>query len=308
MGIDNTGYGEDTTYGNDGGRSNATTRGPRWGQRRPRTKGNNASATPATTSAAQCWQWRQRNAGETPAQCRQTPALYQPDLWGLTWQQHRCNAGNKDSLMLAMTPMWCRQGHQRNTKKREIRKKKKKRHRCLGQTVEGQIAVGWRRVQQQGHGQQQWAWQQCLTGNVLRLHHDWPEASLWCWRQCGYAKGNNASGTGAKMPMQWGQQCRRYAGNNDGAMLAMTPAHVATASWQGRCQFAMLAATWRWQGQQCQHNKGKSAHVMRAMTLAQRRQQGQQHDAGKDASAMRAKHECNASKLRRLGHGPGGYA
>ena len=29
MSIDNTGYGENTTYGNDGGRANATTRGAR---------------------------------------------------------------------------------------------------------------------------------------------------------------------------------------------------------------------------------------------------------------------------------------
>jgi hypothetical protein len=51
------------------------------------------------------------------------PALYRPDLRGPTRQQHRHNAGNKDSLMLAIMPVQCGRGHQRNAKKRETRKK-----------------------------------------------------------------------------------------------------------------------------------------------------------------------------------------
>jgi hypothetical protein len=58
-------------------------------------------------------------------------------------------------------------------------------------------------------------------------------------------------------------------------------------------------ATQRQQGQQYQRDKGKSAHVTRAMTPAQHRQQGQQHNAGNDTSAMRAKRERNASKRQR---------
>jgi hypothetical protein len=64
----------------------------------------------------------------------------------------------------------------------------------------------------------------------------------------------------------------------------------------------MLAATRRQQGQQCQRNKGKSAHMTRVMTPAQRRQQGRQHNAGNDASAMRALRERNAGKCQ---HGTG---
>ncbi len=51
-GINDTGCGEDATYGNDSGRANVTMRGAQRGQRRPRTKGDNAGATPATTTTA----------------------------------------------------------------------------------------------------------------------------------------------------------------------------------------------------------------------------------------------------------------
>jgi hypothetical protein len=47
------------------------------------------------------------------------------------------------------------------------------------------------------------------------------------------------------------------------------------------------------------HNEGEDTHAPRATTPAQRRQQGQQHDAGNDTNAMQAKHQRNAGKRQR---------
>jgi hypothetical protein len=38
--------------------------------------------------------------------------------------------------------------------------------------------------------------------NVLGLHHDWADAGLQCWWQCGYNESYNASVTRAKMHTQ----------------------------------------------------------------------------------------------------------
>jgi hypothetical protein len=46
-------------------------------------------------------------------------------------------------------------------------------------------------------------------------------------------------------------------------------------------------------------NEGKDARVPRVMTPAQCRQQQQHHNAGNDASGMRAKHQHNAGKRQR---------
>jgi hypothetical protein len=71
-----------------------------------------------------------------------------------------------------------------------------------------------------------WQWRQCVS----RLLCDWADASLQCWRQCKSNKGNNASMTRAKAPMQRGQWCQRNANNDNSAMLVMIPAQCG----QGR--------------------------------------------------------------------------
>jgi hypothetical protein len=88
------------------------------------------------------------------------------------------------------------------------------------------------------------------------------------------------------------------AGNNDGTVLAMTQACVMTVLWLGRRKVAMLV--------QGKGNEDKDAGATRAkaprnmaMMPAQCRWHGWQHDAGNDASGMRAKCKHNAGKCLR---------
>jgi hypothetical protein len=271
------------------------------GQTQPggvRNEGKSAHA-PRVTTLVQRRQWQQQHDAGNDASAmqakRQRNAGKRQHCTGWTFESQ---LGNNPGTMPATRTAWRWQWRQCNAGK-DTSAMPKKGHRCLGQTVKGQIAVGQCRKQQRVHGRQWWAQQWCLTGDVSRLHHDWLDASLWCWQQWGCAKGGNARATRAKMPVRWGQQCRHNACNNNGMMLAMMPARVATASWLGRHQFAMLAVTRRQQGQQCQRNKGKSTYATRAMTPAQHQQQGWKHNAGNDASAMWAKRQCNAGKRQR---------
>jgi hypothetical protein len=247
----------------------------RQGQKRPCNKGNDAGAMPATRTTAQCWQWCQRNAGKMPAQRWQTPARHQPDLRRPTWQQRRRNASNKDSLTLAMTPVQCGQGHQRNAKKTPLlpwpdRQRLKLlwadsrySNKATGDNVErnndaspttgrncimtGQMPVydaggnagvpraatpahwGQRRPRNKGNNAgatsattmaRCWWWRQ----RVLQLRRDWADASSQCWRWRKGNKGKNASATRTQALTQQGQWFRHNAGNNDSAMLVMTPA------------------------------------------------------------------------------------
>jgi hypothetical protein len=186
-------------------------------------------------ASSQCWQQREGNKGNDASATR-TKAPTQQGQW------RRCNTGNKDnSTMLAMTPTRCGQNfsatlanastapdgpskanlattpvqlRQRGQldagndtsamRARTPEQRQKNAITALARPSKAKIAVGWLRVQQQGHGRQHWAQQQRLTDNRLWLCHDWADASLWCWRQRGCAKGGSASATRAKMPMRQG--------------------------------------------------------------------------------------------------------
>jgi hypothetical protein len=191
-----------------------------------------------------------------------------------------------------MMPVQCGQECQRNTEK-------KNRHCCLGQTVEGQIAVGDARYSDEARGDDnehnnnaspatcrdcvmtgqmpvhdaggnmgvtrattpvQWgqrrprnkgnnagAMPEKLTARcwwwrqrVLQLLCDWADASLWCWRQQEGDESNNASVTRAKAATQQRRWRQCNAGNNNSAMLTMTPAQC---------------------GQGCQYNASKNANA-----------------------------------------------
>jgi hypothetical protein len=299
--------------GNNAGAMLATTmaRCWQWRQRVSRLRRDWADAS------LQCWQWRKGDKGNNASSTRAKAPTQRGQ-----WRRH--NAGNKDnSTMLAMTPAQCgrkasatlanasaapagplkansatkpaqrqQQGQLDAGNDASVMQGRTPAQRwknaiaASARPLKAKFAVSRLQVQQQGHGRRRWAQQQCLTNNGSKLHHDWADASLWCWQQRGCAKGSNASATRAKMLARQGQRCGRNVGNNNGAMLAMKPARVATALWLGRCQFAMLAAMQRQWGQQCQRNEDKSAYAMRAMMPAQRRRQ-RQRNVGSDAGAMR---------------------
>jgi hypothetical protein len=125
---------------------------------------------------------------------------------------------------------------------------------------------------------QYWQWRQ----RVLRLLRDWADASLQCWRQCKGNKGNDASATRAKVPMQWGQWCWRNASNkDDSTRLAMTPAQCGQNASTMPANASVAPAG--------------PLKANSATTPAQSRQQGQ-FDAGNDTSAMRAKTPAQRQK------------
>jgi hypothetical protein len=209
--------------------------------------GNNAGATPATRTAW-CWQWRQCNVGKDTSTMPKNAiaALARPSKAKLLWAndgysneakgdnvEHHNNASPMtchDCIMTGQMPV-CDAGSNAGvprvaTPAQQGQKRLHDKGNNAGATPAMSTARCWQ-------GRQR----------MPRLLHDWADASLQCWRQHKGNKGNNASATRAKAPTRQGQWCRRIAGNNDSAMLVMTPAQCG----QGR-----------------QHNAGKDTNAASA--------------------------------------------
>jgi hypothetical protein len=141
-------------------------------------------------------------------------SLHWPDLRRQTWQQRRCNAGNEDSSTLVITPARCRQGCQCDAKEKAI----------AASAGPLKAKLPWTNA----------VYSDEATGNYDERGID---ASPATSRDCVMTgqmpvrdAGSDAGATRVTTLAQQGGRCRRNAGSNDGAMLAMTPVCVAKHS------------------------------------------------------------------------------
>ncbi len=167
-----------------------------------------------------------------PAQCRQTPAQHRPDLRRPTRQQRRCNASNKDSLTLAMTPVQCGQVHQHNAKKMPLLPWPDRQRPKLLRADAGYSNEATENDIERNNDASPTTGCNCVMTGQMPVCDAAGNAGVRraaMPAQQGQRRprdeGNNAGAMSATTTAQCWQSC-----NNNGAMLAMTPAHVATAS------------------------------------------------------------------------------
>jgi hypothetical protein len=229
----------------------------RWGQQRQRNAVNNNSSTMLAMTQVQCRQ----NASTTPANASAVLAgpskANSATMPAQRQQQEQLDAGNDASAMQARTP----------------EQRKKKCHCCLGQTIEGQIALG----RQPGTATRPQATTMSAT---MTPHRQRVTTASWLAR-CQFVML-----AATRVCQRQGRQHDK--GNNAGATLAMTMPRC----WQWRQRVLRLLRDGADASLQCwrqrKGNGGNNASATRAKASTQQGQWWRRNAGNKDNSTKLA--------------------